>query len=358
MAAISKLKKVATEDSQVHSRRIAWIDIAKGMGIILVIFGHTLSGGFIRGSIYSFHMPLFFILAGYTTRPKERAVVLGSSIRRLLVPYIILTLAWCLPGLLQSPTVAVAMSLPAFVLRIIFASGAYIERFGIDAVGTTWFLMALFVSRLIFNEILLRTQGAKSPVMMQAGVVALCTLAGMGIGSWLNCPLPFDIDIALVAVFFMWCGYRARQLNVEHFFSSLKCFIAAAIVWVLCVLMGQFEFAVRLYTMFPFALGGGLAGTYLCCQIAYQLHEIVGENAAGSSNRIVAPFLMRVLQIGDHVLTWCGKESMGIYSVHCIDWFVPWSGLAFFGGLPLGTYFASILRMLFDALCFYVFKHA
>jgi fucose 4-O-acetylase-like acetyltransferase len=57
--------------------RIEWVDVAKGLGIFLVVFGHTLGG--LRDSpilgntkwlqfsidyIYTFHMPLFFFLAG------------------------------------------------------------------------------------------------------------------------------------------------------------------------------------------------------------------------------------------------------------------------------------------------------
>jgi fucose 4-O-acetylase-like acetyltransferase len=57
--------------------RIEWVDAAKGIGIFLVVFGHSLGGiidsgilsrlgwsAFIVRCIYMFHMPLFFFLAG------------------------------------------------------------------------------------------------------------------------------------------------------------------------------------------------------------------------------------------------------------------------------------------------------
>uniref|UniRef100_UPI001C2F5592 acyltransferase family protein n=1 Tax=Micrococcus sp. GbtcB5 TaxID=2824750 RepID=UPI001C2F5592 len=48
------------------TNRVEWIDTAKGMGIFLVILGHTGSlGGRITNYIYSYHMPLFFFLSGY-----------------------------------------------------------------------------------------------------------------------------------------------------------------------------------------------------------------------------------------------------------------------------------------------------
>lgn len=48
-----------------ENARISVIDTAKGIGIVLVIIGHALpSDSPIRIFVYTFHMPLFFILAG------------------------------------------------------------------------------------------------------------------------------------------------------------------------------------------------------------------------------------------------------------------------------------------------------
>lgn len=42
------------------------IDIAKGIAICLMVYGHTNSYG--MSFIYLFHMPLFFILSGFLTK--------------------------------------------------------------------------------------------------------------------------------------------------------------------------------------------------------------------------------------------------------------------------------------------------
>ena len=63
-----------------HPARETWLDGLKGFGILLVILGHVLSGYMDAGTftgvygsfyhvrtwIYSFHMPLFFLVSGYT----------------------------------------------------------------------------------------------------------------------------------------------------------------------------------------------------------------------------------------------------------------------------------------------------
>ncbi len=45
-------------------KRIEWVDIARGIGIILVILGH-IGIGKVGKFIYSFHIPLFFFLSGF-----------------------------------------------------------------------------------------------------------------------------------------------------------------------------------------------------------------------------------------------------------------------------------------------------
>lgn len=62
--------KVPNDYSRLNKNdRIAWIDIAKGITIILVIIGHVVPfDSATRNVIFSFHMPLFFILSGYTNK--------------------------------------------------------------------------------------------------------------------------------------------------------------------------------------------------------------------------------------------------------------------------------------------------
>ena len=45
-------------------RRLNYLDYAKGIGILLVVLGHIYNNS-VKLWIYSFHMPLFFIISGY-----------------------------------------------------------------------------------------------------------------------------------------------------------------------------------------------------------------------------------------------------------------------------------------------------
>ena len=68
--------------------RIGWIDIVKGINIILVIIGHTCCAQ--THAIYSFHMALFAICTGLTIKKCKREELLQKTIgdaKRLLVPF-------------------------------------------------------------------------------------------------------------------------------------------------------------------------------------------------------------------------------------------------------------------------------
>lgn len=84
-----------TEEKRIQ--RLAFIDVAKALGVILVVLGHNLGSGEIHDYIYSFHMPLFFILCGFSRRwktfgAKEFGREMWKNVERYVVPYGILML--------------------------------------------------------------------------------------------------------------------------------------------------------------------------------------------------------------------------------------------------------------------------
>lgn len=85
--------------------RILWIDIARGIGIVLVVYGHVLRGVNEAGmlstanpvwssdyAIYTFHMPLFFLLAGLQVKRSLRKGAwpfLKSKLLTIAYPYLL-----------------------------------------------------------------------------------------------------------------------------------------------------------------------------------------------------------------------------------------------------------------------------
>ncbi|MCC8161146.1 MAG: acyltransferase [Oscillospiraceae bacterium] len=85
-----------------NKQRFDRIDIAKGIGIILVVFAHTIvpqirsasaAAKFIWIFIYNFHMPLFFFLSGYLFEKglepyTDKGKFILGKLKYLMIPYI------------------------------------------------------------------------------------------------------------------------------------------------------------------------------------------------------------------------------------------------------------------------------
>lgn len=134
--------------------RSDWIDIAKGIGILLVVYGHV-ARGLVNGgvpldrawftaldtAIYAFHMPLFFLLSGWffvgsLTRRGPRDY-LATRVATVLYPYVLWSLLQGGIELLLSRWTSQPLAL-ADVLALGWAPRAQF-----------WFLYALFLISLI-----------------------------------------------------------------------------------------------------------------------------------------------------------------------------------------------------------------
>lgn len=55
-------------------------DVARGIGIFLIVWSHTMSDGEpLRSFLFSFHVPLFFLISGYFLRVEEKNVHAGCT---------------------------------------------------------------------------------------------------------------------------------------------------------------------------------------------------------------------------------------------------------------------------------------
>lgn len=73
-----------------NKTRIEWIDITKGIAIFFVALGHVLYEGKVDTYVYTFHMPLFFMLSGMTFHIRNEETYrtfLWRKFKSLLIPY-------------------------------------------------------------------------------------------------------------------------------------------------------------------------------------------------------------------------------------------------------------------------------
>ena len=140
------------------TKRIEWIDTAKGIGIILVIIGHIIPfNNPVCKLIFSFHMPLFFFLSGITYNEKRYTsfkLLLKNKARTLIVPFIITALI----------TIAVNIIIPSWRVNVTWKNIAELlllwDLHGLNN-GPIWFLGCLFsvhilhwcISRVSYNDV-------------------------------------------------------------------------------------------------------------------------------------------------------------------------------------------------------------
>lgn len=72
------------------SNRLEWVDIAKGITILLMVIGHTSIPEPISKYIWSFHMPFFFFVSGMFYSPDKYSKfknLLSRRVYTLIIPY-------------------------------------------------------------------------------------------------------------------------------------------------------------------------------------------------------------------------------------------------------------------------------
>lgn len=134
--------------------RVQWLDVAKGLGIVVVVVGHALGGivdmpgrpapdAFreIFLAIYTFHMPLFFFLSGLLVQPRLARSRNGFAIDLLgsvAYPYFL----W---SIVQYSAIYAAGSL---VNRPVEAYWPVLFKLPFVSISQFWFLYVLFLMHL------------------------------------------------------------------------------------------------------------------------------------------------------------------------------------------------------------------
>ncbi|HCW52554.1 MAG TPA: hypothetical protein DG753_02185 [Clostridium sp.] len=130
-------------------QRLNYLDITKGFSIALVVLGHIIPPGntSLRNWIYSFHIPIFFIISGYLINLSKDVIPIPKFIQKkfnaLIIPYISFAL---INYFFIMYNLYIKQELDQKTLIIYFI---YIIKFcGRSAI---WFLPCLFISEVLFK---------------------------------------------------------------------------------------------------------------------------------------------------------------------------------------------------------------
>lgn len=199
-------------------KRMDWLDLAKGVGIILIMIGHAFSiipkNHLFRIIIYGFHVPLFFFLAGITFKKKSGLSfeqLLKGLLKNLMIPYISCTLLICLFNVFwtrfDGGMAPFFNNINAFFIQI--------------RTSALWFIPVLFISEIIcwmifqfFNTRFLRSFAIT--IIYLGGIIY--------VQNW-NIPLFWNIDVVPFACVYIYLGMELFQKDILSKQSSGHHFI-------------------------------------------------------------------------------------------------------------------------------------
>ncbi len=198
-----------------EQERVEWIDIYKSIAIILVILGHT-SGVFNR-YIYLFHVPIFFLIAGYTEKFEEESLfkVICKKFCSLLIPFYcinIFTLIWRLYlNFINLDLVFYSDSITLEYFKI-FIKEILKTSWATDLGGASWFLLALFVGIFISKVFLLLER-----ISIYISLILSFIAFGFVHILWTNnIHIPLKIDYGLLVSFYIILGRYLKIYKVEN----------------------------------------------------------------------------------------------------------------------------------------------
>ena len=205
--------------ASIKNNRLDYIDVAKGIGMLLVIWAHILVEGPINWFIYIFHMPLFFYISGMLYTPekyKKVGVLLSRRVRSLIVPYVIYSCItwgiWYGYCVFSHQKVDSYLS-PLFQTVIAQGSGGFLVHN-----VPLWFVTCLFVVEIAYffiNKI--RDDKFKALTCVLISIVGYCMIEVFTFFPFKL--LPWSIEVACATMIYYGTGNILRSYTKKVYFK-------------------------------------------------------------------------------------------------------------------------------------------
>ena len=323
-------------------KRVGYYDIAKGIGIILVVIAHIEYMPLeLRKYIVTFHMPAFFVISGMLMNLTGEAgrpfkPLLLNKIQRIMIPYFVFSLVY---------------PLIEWVRFLVTGDGYSAEHFwqdifvGITMTGVSvlWFLPALFFSELL---VLFIVRHYKKPVYLIAYVLILALLWCL---PFLIQPMALVLWRIVICSFLVLAGYLLYPMIKKGAGYPVILLPAAVFMFVILYFTGELNGIVDLH----YVLLGNKALYYL--------------NALMGSVALVFLSIFTEERLGgmpERVLTFFGRHSLFIMITH-INFFVLYLGekIAFAASNatsrakdPIFNIVATVVTLTIEALMILVWE--
>ena len=175
-----------------ETKRLDWVDVAKGITILLMVAGHTSIPETISKYIWSFHMPFFFFVSGvfYSEKKyKKFNSLLKRRIFTLLVPYVFFS---------------VVVMLGYYGTVYWNPKELYLGWSGY----ALWFIPVLFMSEMLLYPFAKFMNKTITKIIIIVLLLCLSKLLAM-----LEIHLPFKIEAVSLSCSFLFMGYVLKKLR-------------------------------------------------------------------------------------------------------------------------------------------------
>lgn len=300
-----------------ETKRIDYMDISKGIAMLCIVAGHMGINSITR-IVFTFHVPLFFLISGYFFHDKAGLIRKRSS--QLLKPYFFTVVALCLCEVFKtllkfllgrSNTDDFLYALEKWGWATLYGSGSRIDFFNlqIEPIGAVWFLLALLWSTVLLViaiRVLSKIQTNWKGIFLLACGIAVFEIS---IISAKYIWLPSSIQAGLAGLIFMISGYLYRAGKDKITRAGIKWILVASI----------FLWSWSLYLSFS-----NDNMSLVKCQFPNPIINITGAIGGGFTIICLSKWIDKFKKL-KMPLKYIGRYSLIAMSIHVIESnFMPW----------------------------------
>ena len=206
--------------------------------------------------IYSFHIPLFILLSGYTFSVPSDIKTIFNKTKKSFVQLIVPAVLACFLEFLISVFIkgnSFNNIFPFYMRKVIYGN------------GVIWFLFALFYARIIFNILLLMNLQFKFKKINNLLVILFLLVMNVFLFAYFpqfkNAPQ--NMDLVLFFVFLLYAGNQYKN-HVETLIAKYEDVVGLVSLFVLLFLINKrmfyFDFGLRHIRQYFFSLLGMFSG--------------------------------------------------------------------------------------------------
>lgn len=218
--------------TDLNKRRIDWIDIAKAVGMLLVIIGHSSKSlNWFNSYIYSFHMAFFFLLSGLTFNP-DKVTKFSNLVKKkaksILIPYLWFSLLGLGLRYLVCTINGETYDFVVLLKGILYSNSSEYRM----PTGALWFLTALFLTEIVFWALYKFFKKDIRILSLAVGALSILGYAESR-GKYMDAPWHINSVPVILLFFFLGFLFGRNYDRIKHYFDNWKtCIPIAAIAFV------------------------------------------------------------------------------------------------------------------------------